>query len=487
MTHALLAIGLILTLASPGRAQEGPAVRLLQQAKALLAQGEVPSALPILERAVREAPKSAEAWTLLGEVSWRLGGIGVAKQAWAEAAELDPDRARLLRWRLMRLDEMTRVLARLRSDEPRLGPLAEKALARFMTERGFVSVESVPEKVWAGVEIAAWRHDPTALKALAKAGPADLLFLGVIRRGERLQLEVQAIDLKAGKLLGRGVHSHQIPAPEELTATVSALGRDVARTLVDQTLVPRLLRADLTIDSKEIIFPKTTLLEGVPISVGMTVQNRGDAAAQDFAVRVWEVRGGKKSTSLKNFQVAAAPPLSSVVLAFPWVPKGPGLHTVTIVIDPDGRVLEGDRSNNTTSRTILVLSEAQARLNLYAFAMDYVPPEAPAYRILEAEREVLRAASDPKAVERLVQVAVSGERQVVSVVGVGLRPWYVLSDTVALARARQAALVDAQRWLSLIQEWVTGYHSDEVFGATIMAEQGLPDGSYLVQMRSPLQ
>ena len=54
-------------------------------------------------------------------------------------------------------------------------------------------------------------------------------------------------------------------------------------------------------------------------------------------------------------------------------------------------------------------------------------------------------------------------------------------------RARRAARLDAQHWISLIRTGKAGGPSKgQVYGAEVLFEQELPDGSYLVKMKAPL-
>lgn len=244
---------------------------------------------------------------------------------------------------------------------------------------------------------------------------------------------------------------------------------------------------DLAVEAQEVVFPKNTLFQGTSVQVELTVRNLGNAEVAPFDVKVWDLFQGKRQP-LKTFPVASLPPLASVVLTFDWKPEGQGVHPILVIADPDGKVQEADRGNNSATKEVLVLSTVHVLTNLYAFALDYTAPGSIDRRLLEAERDVFLDPRDAKVRERFLQVAVDWEQERIVVIGLGLRPFYIVSDAAAQPLARRAAKLDAQRWLSWIQEKrASGKHvKGQVFGARILAEHELPDGSFMVKMEAPL-
>jgi len=76
----------------------------------------------------------------------------------------------------------------------------------------------------------------------------------------------------------------------------------------------------------------------------------------------------------------------------------------------------------------------------------------------------------------------------------GLRPWNVFSDEVASPLAKRAAREDAQNWLAVAKEALGKIaHEAEIptrlqaFGAQILMERSMPDGSILLKMHAPLE
>lgn len=243
---------------------------------------------------------------------------------------------------------------------------------------------------------------------------------------------------------------------------------------------------NLAIEPADIVLPKPSLLLGHPVALEITVRNAGGAEAKNFQVGVWDLVGAEGKL-LRAFQVASLPPQASAVLSHEWKPEGTGVHRVTVRVDPDGRVPDQNRADNTASREVVVLSEAEAMANLYAFAVGYTRPNSLERRLVEAERRVLVEAKKPVAFDALLNVAVDRETRSIRVVGLGLRPWYVVSDVAAAAGARRAARLDAQHWISLIRTGKAGGPSKgQVYGAEVLFEQELPDGSYLIKMKAPL-
>lgn len=248
---------------------------------------------------------------------------------------------------------------------------------------------------------------------------------------------------------------------------------------------------DLAVTAEDIVLPRPSLLEGVPVTVAVRVRNLGDGEARGFEVQIQDV-AGQKVAALKTFAVASLPPRSDVLLTVDWTPRGPGLHQVRVGVDGSGRVPEGSRENNTASRSVLILSQIQATRNLYAYALQYVSRGSRDFNLLEAERALLGSSPPARAVAQLVGKAVNSDREVVEVIGLGLRPFTIVSNAAALPAARRAAVLEAQRWLALIQEHRgkagrSPAAGQRLFGAVIVAEQALPDGSVMVKMEAPLR
>ncbi|HEU5395104.1 MAG TPA: CARDB domain-containing protein [Candidatus Methylomirabilis sp.] len=248
---------------------------------------------------------------------------------------------------------------------------------------------------------------------------------------------------------------------------------------------------DLAVTAEDLVLPRPSLLEGAPVIVAVRVRNLGDAEARGFDVQIWD-GAGQKRAALKTVAIASVPPRSDVLLTVDWTPRGPGLHQVSVAVDPSGRVPEGSRTNNTASRTVLILAEVQAQRNLYAYALQYVPRASREFDLLEAERVLVGAPPAGRGVAQLTAKAVDRDRGVIQVIGLGLRPLTIVSNAAALPAARRAAVLEAQRWLGLIQEHRGKAGGpvpagERLFGAVVVGEQALPDGSVMVKLEAPLR
>jgi hypothetical protein len=248
-------------------------------------------------------------------------------------------------------------------------------------------------------------------------------------------------------------------------------------------------RPDLAVVASEIIFPKTTLLEDMLIQVEIMLRILGNGEASRFDVQVFDLFMGRNQL-LTSFSIASLPSSSSAALTFNWKPKDQGIHIVRVLIDPEGRIQESDRTNNVASREVLVLSELQVWTNLYTFALSYLPSNSFDRKLLEAERKVFLEPQNLQAQDELLRLAVDWRKEKVVVIGLGLRPFYVVSDPAAQPLAKRSAQLNAQRWLSWIRQKRTKTEGrttkDQIFGAKILAEQVLPDGSYLIKVEATL-
>lgn len=476
--------------------------RLLTWGQGLIRAGDYAQAVVYLEQEVVEHPSSAEGFTLLGRAYWRLGRLADARRVWGRAAELDPAQAAVLRWRLERLDRLERVVIIL--DE---GPLPEglrpgvtrEALASAIVPLGFRAVNWQAGRGY-GSAAALEALTPEAWGELRRLSGADLLVVGSVRAdlmppaaGEPVRVlavgRARLVDASTGGVVGWATaraEGQGATGGQGAAAGVRQVGERLGRDLIGQLASRTLLHPDLAVGPADIALPKTSLLEGVPIPVEVTVRNQGDEGAASFRVEASDQLGDRRE-SLRTFQVVSLPPLSAAVLNFEWTPAGQGVHILRVQVDPEKRIPEAERANNLAERRVLVLTERQALRNLYRFALSYVARGSDDERRLAAEGNVLERGRDPQAVERLRQVAIDPGRRMVTVIGLGLRPWYVVSDAVAVPGARRAARLEAQRWLAeILGRPGRGGDDLQVFGARILAEEELPDGSYLVKVQAPV-
>ena len=121
------------------------------------------------------------------------------------------------------------------------------------------------------------------------------------------------------------------------------------------------------------------------------------------------------------------------------------------------------------------------------------PPGSPDCALLEAQLGVALNPQNEDSLQSLLKVAVDPGGTYITVIGLGLRPWNIFSEEVAFPMAKRAARVDAQNWLALIRKALgKGYIESgiplraQVYGARVLLEQVLPDGSVMLKMLAPL-
>ena len=512
---SIISFLLIIALLCPGnvRAQElpwvvkepGPDSRLLLSwARALLSAGKDELAISYLEEEVKMNPGSVEGHMLLGKASWKLGRIGNAIKAWSKVASLSPEHrpvAELRLKRLRRLEGILLVSPHKTGEGETHANVVLSALAELFSDLGFKVSQAAGygplEKnfpdLWAG-----------APKALDEAGSIANLIILVetpyikeeINQGGRINvtLKAKAFEVQSRKELAHievsRASSASIPV-EARNRALSYAGSSTAQELLVQILKKEALMPDIVIRPQDIILPRPSLVSGIPVTVEIGLRNQGDDDAENFDVRIWDI-ATEKSQALRAFRVASLPTLSSAVLSFEWIPSGPGLHKLTVGIDPDEKIPDADRSSNTASRQVFVLSEEELRSNLYEFAMAYTARGSKERDLLEAEREVMINPKDKALLDRLERLAIDYEKEAITVIGVGLRPWNVFSEAAAAPIARRLAKQDAQRWVSLLQAnrkkgGTPSTQKGTVYGARVIAEQRLPDGSYWVKVQAPLE
>ncbi|MBI5166727.1 MAG: hypothetical protein HY998_03150 [candidate division NC10 bacterium] len=469
-------------------------------ARALLSTGNYALAASYLEEEVKANPTSVEGHMLLGKAYWGLGRIRDAKGAWEKAASLSPVVRPLVELRLARLkrlEELT-LLSFYKAGE---GEAWGEALLSALTERfsalGFKVIRAPLDSPLGRLFHDLWAGTP---KALEEAAPmVNLLVLveallstegpgsEAVKPALSARLRAKAVEVRSRRELAR---VEWTGGPGEAKGPSPPYVGKMAEELLSQILEKERLQPDLVTRPGDVVLPRLSLVKGVAVPVELTVRNQGDDEAKNLDVRIWDV-SPEKGQALRAFRVASLPPLSSAVLSFEWVPSGIGLHKLTIGIDPDKKIAEADRSNNTASKEVLILSEEELQRNLYEFALSYTPRGSKEQALLEAERHVMLNPKDKALFGRLLQLAIDYEKEAITVIGVGIRPWNVVSEAAGAPVARRLARQDAQRWLALIQsnreKTLPSAPKGQIYGARVIAEQRLPDGSYWVKVLAPLE
>jgi len=90
-----------------------------------------------------------------------------------------------------------------------------------------------------------------------------------------------------------------------------------------------------------------------------TIENIGGTAAENFSVTL-EV----DSTAVDTVTVASVNASENTTVEFLWTPAITGNHTLTVIADTDGDVVESDETNNETSVTVNVLEKLTVTTNV---------------------------------------------------------------------------------------------------------------------------
>jgi len=107
---------------------------------------------------------------------------------------------------------------------------------------------------------------------------------------------------------------------------------------------------DLTLTRDDITFSPSSPVEGDLVTINATVHNIGDGNAENVTVRFLE-----GSITLTNLTIDSINANASVTVSINWTATY-GNHTITVAIDPDDLIPEGNESNNQASKEIEVIS-----------------------------------------------------------------------------------------------------------------------------------
>lgn len=114
------------------------------------------------------------------------------------------------------------------------------------------------------------------------------------------------------------------------------------------TTVNILTLPDLALASGSIAFSPAAPKEGDPVTITVTVQNKGEQSASNVVVRLSD---GSDVLGSQTIPSLTANGTATVSLAFDTVAKK-GAYTITAVVDPDNAITEQSKDNNSSSRTL---------------------------------------------------------------------------------------------------------------------------------------
>jgi tetratricopeptide (TPR) repeat protein len=481
----------------------------------LLATDQFSQAASYLEKEIENRPDSSEGYMLLGKAYWGMGRIKDARASWEKAASLEPNYAPLVKARLSRLERLEDLLiiSNETNAEEQVAPfLVRDTISNYLSRLGFNISSKLSGEFLARLTSSLEALAPPALDEIRKMGNADILILCEAVSYLEFQdfqektvkvtakLAAKAIDLHRYSKLGSYQTLRSAEGLTLLDASERALrtgGERIAREILQQIISKESLKPFLTVDKADIVIPKLSFPQGSRIPVELTIHNEGDEEAKDFEVQVREASAGDKDGEkepIGSFLVASLPPLSSVTFNLQWEARTPGLKKIVVSIHPESKG-KGEGSGRLQAyQEVLVLSQREILVSLYRLAYSYAPPGSLDRSLLEAQLKVALRPQDETSLQNLLKVAIDREGSFITVIGLGIRPWNVFSEEVASPVAKRAARVDAQNWLALIRKALRKASFDaaipsrsQVYGAHILLEQLMPDGSAMVKMHAPLE
>jgi len=486
--------------------------------RALVTTEQFSQAASYLEKEIEIHPSSSEAHLLLGKAYWGMGRIKDAKAAWERAASLEPKLAPLVEARLARLNRLQKLLIisnEVNAEEQVPPFLVRDLLSAYFSRLGFTISPRLSGEFLSRLTSSLDALAPLALDEVRKMSEADILILC----DTASYLEVQDFredQIKAtARLAGTAIDLHHHTrlasyqalrtgsAPTLLEASRAALktaADRLANELLQQIVSTEALRPRLAVEPEDICLPRLTFPQGSRVAFEVTVHNRGDEEARSFQVNVWERQPGfpkgparGEDRLIDSFQVASLPPLSSATFSLEWEARTPGLNQIGVSIQTENRKKEMKGQGQEAHREVLVLSRDQILEGLYRLALSYTSPGSQDRLLLNAQLKVALRPGDESSLRDLLKVAIDPHGSLLTAIGLGIRPWNIFSDEVAAPMAKRAAKVDAQNWLALIKgardrpAHETGIPSrSQVYGAHVVLEQLLPDGSAMVKVQMPL-
>lgn len=104
---------------------------------------------------------------------------------------------------------------------------------------------------------------------------------------------------------------------------------------------------DLALSTNSIVFMPSAPKDGDPVSITVTVQNKGQQEASNVTVRAYE---GNTLIGSQVIQSITGNSFASASMTYNTAGKN-GAHPITVVVDPDNAIVERSKDNNSASRT----------------------------------------------------------------------------------------------------------------------------------------
>jgi tetratricopeptide (TPR) repeat protein len=501
-------------LAQESKDREGAtSFSFLTWGRVLLSTEQFSQAASYLEKEVETRPESGEGFMLLGKAYWGMGRIKDARATWEKAASLEPGYVPLVNARLARLNRLQNLLIvsnEINAEEAVTPFLVRDVLSGYFSRLGFNISPKLSGEFLARLTSSLEALAPPALDEIRKITNADILILSEAasyfefqdfkEKGVKVaaRLSAKAIDLHRHSKSGSYQMLRTANAPTLLEASEKALkegAERIAREILQQIVSRERLRPSLVLDKADIVIPKASIPQGSKIPVAVTIHNEGDEEAKNLEVRVQEVSPDNQIKPIESFLVASLPPLASVTFNLQWEALSPGPQKIAVSAQSEDSKPKAVESHQyMAQQEVLVLSEREILVSLYRMAFNYTPVGSAERALLSAQLRVALNPADEDALEELLGLAVDADGSFISVMGLGLRPWNVFSDEVASPMAKRTAREDAQNWVALARKALGKTPHEgaiptrlQAYGAQILMERAMPDGSVLLKMHAPLE
>jgi hypothetical protein len=184
------------------------------------------------------------------------------------------------------------------------------------------------------------------------AGPVDVTAYayGAGKAGIEMELDGRRIKKESVDLSGPRTVTVRVPSPRKGYHTLGAkvTGEKLVSTKERPFLYGALL-PDLTVTVK------APDIKGAVTPVAITVQNRGKAASEPCRVALYDGNPLKNGKIIEKIDVPPIEPGKQNVSIINWpLAKKAGARTIYAVVDPDNKVLELNKTNNTASTEVKV-------------------------------------------------------------------------------------------------------------------------------------
>ncbi|WP_041245589.1 CARDB domain-containing protein [Geotalea uraniireducens] len=175
-------------------------------------------------------------------------------------------------------------------------------------------------------------------------------------------LQKATVTLNAGETRSVAVPWQVPPGIRTLRAYIDRLNAGAERDETNNSQILPVMAdmVDIEVSASDIAIAPEHPMDGDPVTVKVTVQNRGIKATGPFNVNLYNGDPNSGGTLLQTLAIADLPGDGTVDLTYPFT-AARGTYRFYAVCDPDNKVAELYEDNNTAIRSLLVKSSAEAK------------------------------------------------------------------------------------------------------------------------------